>query len=80
MRVNPKMTAYNTHFTQVYKILRKRMEGSFPHSINDKHCLPFIINRMRKTSFHSLPSNSVHRAGVNGYKRAFKASLTSQIL
>ena len=50
-----------THFTPVYRIKRKRIEGSFSHSINDKHCLSFIVDRKRKHFFHSLPSNSVHR-------------------
>ena len=40
------------------------MEGTFPHLINDKRCLPFIVDRTRKNSFHSLPSNPVHRTGV----------------
>ena len=37
------------------------MDGMFPQSINDKRCLPFMVDRMRKDSFHSLPSNSEHR-------------------
>ena len=45
----------------VYRIRRKRMDGSFPCSINDKRCLPFIVDRMWKNFFHSIPSNSVHR-------------------
>ena len=40
------------------------MEGSFPLSINDNRCSPFITDRMGKTFFHSLPSNSVHCTGV----------------
>ena len=40
---------------------RKRSEGSFPHSINEKRGLPFIIDRVSKTFFASLPSYSVHR-------------------
>ena len=37
------------------------LEGTFSLSINDKHCSPFIVEIMKKTSFYSLPPNSVYR-------------------
>ena len=48
-------------FHIVVQIRRKRMEEIFLYSINEKCCLPFIIDRMTKNCFHFLPSNSVHR-------------------
>ena len=36
------------------------LEESFPLSVNVKRCLQFIIDKWKKTSFHSPPSNSVH--------------------
>ena len=64
-----------THFTPVYRIRRKRMVGSFPLSLNDKRCLPFIIDRQRRTSFHSLPSNFEHRCELGIKYRVFHKQL-----
>ena len=43
------------------KLEGREWENFFSHWVNDRRCSPFIVARMKKNPFHSLPSNPVHR-------------------